>query len=173
MVNDVDKMSQFLTDVLGFKMREYVRFENGKMASSWLSVSNLVHEIALTLDPTAETGRLHHVAYWYGYPQNLYDVADLLKENGIFMEGGPGKHGISQAFCLYVYEPGGNRIEFFGDTGYLIFDPSFEPVVWDLKDIPGKGDIWIGAPLPPTFITYGTPIREVKQPPVPAPIMQS
>lgn len=173
LAKDVGAMSRFLIDVLGFKMREYIVLPDGNMMSSWLSVSNLVHEIAISPDFSDEPGRLHHLAYWYGYPQNLYDVGDLLKENGIFIEAGPGKHGISGAFCMYVYEPGGNRIELFGDTGYLIFDPSFKPVVWKIEDLVGKGDMWIGSPLPPSFNMYGTPIRKVEAPPIPMPSIQT
>lgn len=43
---------------------------------------------------------------------------------------GPPKHNNSQAFYLYSYEPGGNRIE--GCTsGFMVFAPDFEPVIWN------------------------------------------
>jgi catechol 2,3-dioxygenase len=101
-------------------------------------------------------GRLHHIAYWYGYPQHLMDIADVLVENGIEIEAGPGKHGISQAYFMYVFEPGGNRVELFGDNGYLIFDPDWEPVTWREENL-DKGIIWYGSPLPAEYFMYGTP----------------
>lgn len=58
---------------------------------------------------------------------------------------------------LYVYEPGGNRVELFGDSGYLIFDPDWETVVWDFADVPGVGDAWVGQAIPEQFYVYGTP----------------
>lgn len=70
--------------------------------------------------------------------------------------GRPGKHGISQAAFLYVIEPGGNRVELFGDAGYLIFDPAWKPITWREKDLE-KGIIWCGGSLPAEFFTYGTP----------------
>jgi len=71
----------------------------------------LVHEIAIQHDPTGSRGRLHHICYWYGIPQHLSDAAEIFRENGITIEAGPGKHGISQALFLYVFEPGGNRVQ--------------------------------------------------------------
>ncbi len=60
---------------------------------------------------------------------------------------------------LYVFEPGGTRVELFGDSGYLIFDPEWKTVVWDVANESDleKSSIWFGGRLPETFYTYGTP----------------
>ncbi|MFP7296779.1 catechol 2,3-dioxygenase [Neobacillus niacini] len=153
--------TDFMLDTLGFRLREQIQ-NNGQVLGSWISVSNLVHEIAYMQEPNGVKGKLHHLCYWYGIPQNLYDVADLLKDHGIKIEVPPNKHGVSQAFCMYVIEPGGNRIELFGDAGYIITDPAWKPVVWDMKDVPGNGDTWIGTEFPQTWWTQGTPLTPVK-----------
>ena len=151
--------SDFLMDVLGFRLTEKIVNEN-KTLGTWLSISNIVHELAFMNDPSKSTGRLHHICYWYGVPQNLFDVADLCKENNIEIELGPRKHSISQAFCLYVYEPGGNRVELFGDAGYLIFDPTWKAPIWsDLQQVSDRG---IGAGFTESYWNYGTP--DVKAP---------
>ncbi|WP_425199518.1 catechol 2,3-dioxygenase [Parageobacillus thermoglucosidasius] len=162
MAADAGTSAKFMMETLGFRLREQIVDDAGTILGSWISVSNLAHDIAIMHDPSGIRGRFHHICYWYGVPQNLYDIAELLKDNDIFIEAGPKKHGISQAFCLYVYEPGGNRVELFGDAGYLIFDPTWEPVVWNVRDVPGKGDVWIGGELPESFWTYGTPAQIVK-----------
>ncbi len=59
---------------------------------------------------------------------------------------------------MYVIEPGGNRVELFGDSGYLILDPTWKPVIWEMKDVPGYGDTWIGTDFPESWWTQGTPI---------------
>jgi hypothetical protein len=74
------------------------------------------------------------VAYWYGAQQHLLDIADIFAERDVRMESGPAKHGTTQAYFLYCFEPGGNRVELFGDTGYLIFDPEWKTVVWDVAN---------------------------------------
>lgn len=157
MTANAAKDTDFMLDALGFRLREGIQ-DNGNLLASWVSVSNLVHEVAFMPEPNKASGKLHHLCYWYGIPQNLYDLADLCRENDIFVEVPPNKHGISQAFCMYVYEPGGNRVELFGDAGYLILDPAWKPVIWDMKDVPGNGDTWIGTAFPESWWVRGTPV---------------
>lgn len=161
-VSQVEPHEAFLCEALGFKVRETKIGRDRLKVGSWLSVSPLVHEIAVMRDGTGQGNRLHHVAYWHGYPQHLYDVAELCMDWGVRIEAGPGKHGTTQAFFLYLFEPGGNRVELFGDTGYLIFDPDWKTVVWDVANESDlyHSTIWIGAPtMPQSFYTYGTPER--------------
>jgi len=156
LASDVTLNKNFMIENLGFRLREHIVLNNGAEAGAWLSVSPLVHEIALMGDQASSKGRLHHVCYWYGYPQNLNDLADVFREEGIFIEAGPGKHGISQAMFMYVYEPGGNRVELFGDPGYLIFDPDWKPIKWTEETL-AAGIVWFGGNLPGEFFLYGTP----------------
>jgi len=146
--------TEFLIEVLGFILREQI-VDGEFVVGSWISASNLVHEIAFMAEPTGAKGKLHHICYWYGIPQNLYEVGDLLKDHGYFIEIPPNKHGVSQAFCMYAYEPSGLRVELFGDAGYLIFDPDWKPITWQMADVPGNGDTWVGAAFPDSFWTYG------------------
>ena len=141
MAGDVPANRAFMQEVLGFKLREQKIGEGGAEVGAWLSVSALVHELALMRDASGARGRFHHVAYWYGAPQHLLDIADIFSDYGVRIEGGPAKHGTSQAYFLYCFEPGGNRVELFGDTGYLIFDPDWQTVVSRRarKEPPDKG----------------------------------
>ncbi|WP_411502382.1 catechol 2,3-dioxygenase [Brevibacillus centrosporus] len=159
LASDVTENRSFLMDQLGFRLRENIVMNNQSEAAAWLSVSPLVHELAFMGDQLGGRGRLHHLCYWYGYPQHLSDIADIFTENGIKIEAGPGKHGVSQAYFLYVVEPGGNRVELFGDAGYLIFDPAWQPITWKEEQLE-KGIIWYGSPLPAEFFMYGTPVIE-------------
>jgi catechol 2,3-dioxygenase len=154
--SDVTKNKDALIELLGFKLSEHIVVGDGSEAAAWLRTTTLVHDVAFSRDPTGSQGRLHHICFWYGIPQHLMDLAELCVDHDIIIEAGPGKHGISQALFLYVIEPGGNRIELFGDSGYLIFDPSFKPVKWTEAEL-AKGVIWVGADLPGEFFLYGTP----------------
>ena len=156
MCSNVTPNKTFFMEELGFRLREHIVLDGGMEAGAWLSVSPLVHEVAVMGDRTGNKGRLHHIAYWYGYPQHLSDIADILTEQGIQIEAGPGKHGVSQAMFMYVFEPGGNRVELFGDAGYLIFDPDWKPITWTQETL-DKGIIWFGSPLPGEYFLYGTP----------------
>ena len=161
MVSDVTRNKDFMMEQLGFKLREHIVTGDGGELGAWLSVSPLVHELALMGDQTGSRGRLHHICYWYGIPQHNMDIADVFTEYGIQIEAGPGKHGISQAWFMYVFEPGGNRVELFGDAGYLIFDPDWKPITWHAEKNLDKGIIWYGSPLPAEYFLYGTPTVEM------------
>lgn len=145
----------FLQDRLGFKLRELLQPEDdGPEEGAWLSVTPLVHDIAYTRDLSGSRGRLHHIAYWLDTREEILRTADILTEHDIFIEAGPAKHNITQAFYLYLYEPGGNRVEVYSGT-YLIFAPDWEPIIWRRKQR-GRGVYW-GGTLPESFKTYGTP----------------
>ena len=105
-----------------------------------------------------ERGRFHHVAMFYGVPQHNIDAAEMFREYGIPIECGPDKHGITQGSFLYVFEPGGNRVELFADTGILQFEPDYETRVWSMAELDNGGLAVGGAKLPwETYFTYGTP----------------
>ena len=158
LVSDAPRHRDFLVDNLGFKVREEL-VNNEMTLGSWLSVSPLVHEIAVMGDPMGVGNRFHHVAYWYGITQHLIDIADVFRERDIRIEAGPGMHGMSQVAFLYVFEPGGNRVELFGDGGLLIFDPDWQTVTWNGADEIERlnAGVWMGGALPPSFFSYATP----------------
>ncbi|WP_082797268.1 VOC family protein [Neobacillus drentensis] len=126
---------KWLIDNLGFKLREYIDLGDAGIRAGWLSVTPLVHDVAVMSEPDAETpNRLHHLAYWFDNAQDILRAADVLSEEGIKFVG-PGKHGISQAVYLYVKDPGsGHRVELFSNS-YLIFEPDWEPIRWTLEDL--------------------------------------
>lgn len=138
---DVDESYEFLMETLGFNMREYLRGDEGILAG-WLSVTPLVHDVALIKKETLPTpARLHHISYWLDDTQDILRAADILKENGLQFIG-PGKHGVSQAIYLYVMDPGsGCRVELFSG-GYLIFEPDWEPVEWTLEERALSNTYW-------------------------------
>jgi catechol 2,3-dioxygenase len=152
---DVPKNRAFAQDTLGFALREQVIFDHGTVElGSWLSPSPVHHEVAYVLDVKGASGRLHHISLWVDDRADVLRAADILAENGIFIEAGPSKHNNSQGFYLYSYEPGGNRVEIYSGS-YLVFAPDWEVVTWNEEER-GTGVYW-GSPLPESFIEYGTP----------------
>jgi len=153
LARDVRENRSFLEERLGFKLRERI-VRHGEEAGAWLSVTALVHDIAYMRDPSPTDGRLHHVAFWLDSQGELLRAADILKDHGAGIEAGPAKHAITNALFIYLYEPGGNRVELF-TGGYLIFAPDWEPVTWTEADADLR--VWWGGDLPDSFFTYGTP----------------
>ena len=70
-------------------------------------------------------------------------------------ETGPHKHAIQQTFFLYIYEPGGNRIELCNAGARLIFAPDWAPITWTEQER-AKGQAW-GLATIASFHTHGTP----------------
>jgi len=152
---DVAANRAFMEDVLGAQLREQIRVENGAVElGSWMSTTAVHHEVAYVVDRAGGDARLHHFSLFVDNRDDVLRAADIFMENGIFIEAGPSRHNNSQAFYLYSYEPGGNRIEVY-TSGFYVFAPDFEPIIWDEKTR-GGGVYW-GAPLPESFMTYATP----------------
>lgn len=150
-VPDAPQVHTWLTDNLGFKMREYIRLDNGYVPAGWMSATPLVHDIAVMTDTAGRPRRMHHFAYFCDSPADILRAADIVLEAGADIDVGPGRHGISQAMFLYVKDPGsGHRIELFAG-GYLIFDPAWEAVEWSEAEL-ADGIIWWGPELPSTFL---------------------
>lgn len=165
LAKDVAANRAFVEDMLGCQLREQVRFDNdAREIGSWLSTTAMHHEIAYVVDRKGLNGRLHHVSFWVDNRDDVLRAADLLTENGVRIEAGPSKHNNSQAFYIYSYEPGGNRVEIY-TAGFFVFAPDFQPIVWDEKTR-GGGVYW-GAALPESFMNYATPDIEVAAADVP------
>jgi catechol 2,3-dioxygenase len=124
----------------------------------WFAVNSKSYDLAVTEDYTGTAGRFHHVTFACNSREEVLIAADICLENGIQIETGPHKHTIQQTFFLYVYEPGGNRVEIANTTARLIVDPDYETVVWTMEERK-KGQAW-GLATVPTFHTRGTPMVE-------------
>jgi catechol 2,3-dioxygenase len=155
LANDVAANRRFMQDLLGFRLREQVRFDEGRAEiGSWLSASPVHHQVAYVKDVHGGRGRLHHFAMWVDNREDVLRAASIMAENNVFIEAGPSMHNNSQGFYLYTYEPGGNRVEVYTGS-YLVFAPDWEPVTWNEEER-GTGVYWGGA-LPESFLHYATP----------------
>lgn len=149
---NVDESTAFYAS-LGFRVTEYTEDEETKrLWASWLHRKGGVHDIAFT---NGRGPRLHHVAFWVPTPLNVIDLLDLMATSGHIgaIERGPGRHGISNAFFLYIRDPDNHRIEIYC-SDYQTVDPDHEPIRWDLKD-PQRQTLW-GAPAPKSWFEEGS-----------------
>jgi catechol 2,3-dioxygenase len=127
---DVKTEAGWSEQSLGFHCREYVNLGGGKLGASWLGVSALAHDLAITSEVGERQRGLHHVAYFVDSASDVLRAADILSEEGLMADHGPGRHAISQAVCLYVRDPAsGHRVEIYSGA-YLVLDPDWEPIEW-------------------------------------------
>lgn len=159
---DVPANKRFYMNELGFNCYERIVMDGQtEDFGSWLSVTAVPHELALMTDLTGAEARFHHIAFWFGIDQHLYDVAELMRDREVPLEAGPSKHGVTQSTFLYCFEPGGNRVELFGGYGYLILEPDWKERTWTEDLLPVGGSMY-GVDLPETYYAYATPPVEIK-----------
>ncbi len=149
---DVDGCVGFYNE-MGFRVTEYTEDdESGRIWAAWMHRKGGVHDVAFT---NGTGPRLHHAAFWVPNPLNIIDLLDLMATTGYVdnIERGPGRHGISNAFFLYVLDPDGHRIELYC-SDYQTCDPDLEPIRWSLDD-PQRQTLW-GAPAPRSWFENGS-----------------
>jgi catechol 2,3-dioxygenase len=155
---DVDESHDFYRSI-GFRLTEYTVMEDDHhLWAVWMHRKGGVHDIAIT---TGSGPRLHHSAYWASSVNAVIDLCDRLATTGWLgsMERGPGRHGISNAFFLYLRDPDGHRVEIF-TSDYLTVDPDLTPKKWALRDAQ-RQTLW-GAPAPKSWFEEGMPFEGVK-----------
>ncbi|MEZ5788389.1 MAG: catechol 2,3-dioxygenase [Xanthobacteraceae bacterium] len=152
---DIRANRKFFEHYLGFRLTEQIVLDDGTEAGMWLTATNKSYDFAYTLDRTGTRGRFHHLTYAVDCREDVLRAADIFLENGVYIETGPHKHAVQQTFFLYVYEPGGNRIEIANAGARLILAPDWKPIVWSEAERK-KGQAW-GLKTIESFHTYGTP----------------
>ena len=174
LARDVAANRRFAQDQLGFRLYEQIINDDGTEIGAWMSLTIAAHELIYVADhagsrmtrerPGRErgrtpsgplpSGRLHHFAFFVDTREELLRAADLFLDADVPIEAAPSKHAVAQGMFLYVYEPGGNRVEVTTGT-HFIYDPAYEPVVWTQAER-ARGQAW-GVKTIETFHTYGTP----------------
>jgi catechol 2,3-dioxygenase len=168
----LDHFNVFVPDVqgaldfyaaLGFRLTEYAEEDgpDGRIAAGWMHRKGNVHDMAFT---NGRGPRLHHLAYWVPTALHIIHLCDLMATTGYLanLERGPGRHGISNAFFLYVRCPDGHRTEIY-TSDYQTMDPDHQPIRWSLRD-PRRQTLW-GMPAPKSWFEEGStfpdvPVRE-------------
>lgn len=158
MVSNVQKGYDWYTGELGFSCSEYTETDDGGLWASWLFRKPNVHDLALM---NGRGPRLHHVGFWVPEPLSILHACDVLAATGDAgkIERGPGRHGLSNAFFLYLRDPDGHRVELYtGD--YLTADPDWKPIRWHIND-PRRQTFW-GQAAPDSWFQEATPVSSVR-----------
>lgn len=154
--HDVNGMVRYYVTELGFRPTEITLTDvddpDSEMWAVWVHRKGGVHDIAFTngLGP-----RLHHVGVYVSTTIDVIDFCDRLasSEHRYAFERGPGRHGISNAFFLYILDKEGHRVELF-TSDYMTVDPDHPARLWDLQD-PQRQTLW-GTPAPRSWFEEGT-----------------
>ncbi len=151
---------------LGFRCSEYISTDDPadeRITGAWLLRKPTVHDVALT----AGTGpRLHHFAYWVAEPSGVLRACDQLAgaRRSEVIERGPGRHGVSNAFFVYLRDPDGHRIELYS-CDYYTGDPDHQPIRWSVSD-PRCRSFW-GTQAPDSWYDESSRVLDPDGVPVP------
>jgi len=145
---DMEASLAYWRDALGFSVSEYLEDEAGDVALAWIRRTTGTHDVALgRFDRPA----FAHVAYYLQDPLAVFRAADAIgdaREHGR-IEYGPSRHGITNAFFVYLRDPDGNRVELY--TGDYQRDLDLPPIRWTWEDAHTQGYSWWGAEIPDRF----------------------
>jgi catechol 2,3-dioxygenase len=152
---DIRATREFFQATLGFRLTEQIVLDDGTEVGMWLTATNKSYDFAYTREAHGVRGRFHHLTFALDSREAILQAADVFLENGVFIETGPHKHAVQQTFFLYVYEPGGNRIEVANAGARLVLAPDWKPITWTEAER-RKGQAW-GLKTIESFHTHGTP----------------
>jgi catechol 2,3-dioxygenase len=155
---DVQANREFFEQHLGFRLTERIELNDGTEVGMWLTCTNKSYDFAYTREAHGIRGRFHHVTFAVDSREEILRAADVFLENGVFIETGPHKHAVQQTFFLYVFEPGGNRVEVANAGARLVLAPDWKPITWTETERK-KGQAW-GLKTIESFHTRGTPPLE-------------
>ena len=159
---DVPGAVNYMED-LGFRITEDIRDSEGTVYAAWMRRKPTVHDTAMT---GGDGPRMHHIAFATHEKHNIIAICDklgALRESDR-IERGPGRHGVSNAYYLYLRDPDGHRVEIYTQD-YYTGDPDNPAVTWDVHDNQRRD--WWGTPVVPSWYSEGSLVLDLDGNPVP------
>ena len=155
--DDVAGMYRWYTD-LGFGLSETIEDDDGTLFATWMYRKQTVHDVATT---QGTSPRLHHVAFSVPESHHILSLCDVLGSANEYshIERGPGRHGVSNAFYLYLRDPDGHRVELY-TTDYFTGDPGHQPLRWNVHD-ERRRDFW-GNPVVPRWYEEASRVLDLE-----------
>ena len=147
MCEDVDGITAFFADVLGFRLTEQILSDDGHQLLTFLERTHTAHDIAFVTGPN---GAFHHVAFWVDDWNDLRRSADICAYHGVHIDAGPTRHGATRGWGLYFFDPAGNRNEVY--TGGYWADPDREPITWTEAEM-GRAVFYYEGVVDQSFLT--------------------
>jgi len=136
---------------LGFGLSETIEdFDEKKLYAAWMFRKQTVHDVAFTL---GSGPMIHHIAFAVPESHNIFSLCDTigaLDLQASVIERGPGRHGVSNAFYLYILFHDAPTTEIY-TTDYFTGDPGHQPIRWDVHD-ERRRDFWGNAVVPSWYL---------------------
>jgi catechol 2,3-dioxygenase len=148
---------------LGFGCSETIEGDERELYAAWMYRKQTVHDVAFT---SGAGPRLHHLGLAARESHQVLRTADIFgaRHAERHIERGPGRHGVSNAFYLYLRDPDGHRVEIY-TSDYYTGDPDHETYRWNVHD-DRRRDFW-GHAIIPSWYSEATPVLDLDGKPQP------
>ncbi len=142
-VPDVPRAQAYYSG-LGFGLSETIE-DDQTVYAAWMYRKQTVHDVAFT---GGAGPRLHHLGFFAHEPHSVLRICDIIGSLHLeeCIERGPGRHGVSNAFYVYLRDPDGHRLEIY-TSDYYTGDPDHPVLRWSVRD-PRRRDFWGNAVIP-------------------------
>ncbi|MDT7861838.1 MAG: 3,4-dihydroxyphenylacetate 2,3-dioxygenase [Saccharolobus sp.] len=160
-VNDLEKETEFLKNYFGYYVTETYLDKNGNKSVIWLTKRGDSHEIAIAKSNRNYPG-YHHQTYYVHDVKDIIRAADIMASVGLWdsIERGPGRHGATEGYYIYLRDFDKNRIEFFTND-YVVLDPDkWKPIIWTYEQFRYRSDFW-GRPIPQSWLEEWVPVEDI------------
>ena len=140
-------------EALGFGCSETIE-DADVLYAAWMFRKPTVHDVAFTMGAGP---RLHHIGFFAPESHQVLRICDILGSLHLehHIERGPGRHGVSNAFYVYLRDPDGHRMEIY-TSDYFTGDPDHETLRWSVDD-PRRRDFW-GGPVIDSWYQHAAPV---------------
>jgi 3,4-dihydroxyphenylacetate 2,3-dioxygenase len=155
-VPDVPAAFEYYTE-LGFGLSETIEDSDGTLYAAWMFRKQTVHDVAFTLGAGP---MLHHLGFAVPESHHILSLCDTVGALDLahHIERGPGRHGVSNAFYVYLRDPDGHRVEIY-TSDYFTGDPGHEPLRWNVRD-ERRRDFWAN-PVVPGWYLGSAPVLDL------------
>ncbi|AGJ62201.1 3,4-dihydroxyphenylacetate 2,3-dioxygenase [Saccharolobus islandicus] len=161
MVKDLERELEFFKRFMGYYETERFLDKDGNLTVVWLTRRGDSHEIAIAKSSKNVPG-FHHETYYVHDVKDVIKAPDILASVGLWdsIERGPGRHGVTEGYYIYLRDFDKNRIEFFTND-YVVLDPDkWKPIVWTYDQLRYRSDFW-GRPIPQSWLTEWVPVEDI------------
>lgn len=124
--------SEWYRDTLGHRWMEYTVIPDRPdfPVFCMTTLCERSHDLGIVWDPSPIPGRINHFAYFLDPADDLRRAADVLLNQDVAIEFGPGRHGMGEQDYLYVRDPSGMRVE-LNTGGYRNYEPDWATVRYE------------------------------------------
>lgn len=135
-VRDIHTSVKFYTEVMGLQVSDWISdqmvFLRAGSDHHDLALSQIPKDSADINDlPRYDRPGMEHFSYLVEDWAEMQRTADVLKQHGVEIVRGIGKHGPGENLFLVFKDPDGNNVEVYCEMTQIALESDYRPKVWE------------------------------------------